>query len=354
MFSIQEGISYYLPPGPRLDSSEQWLDWFFALRTQALSIGIWDKIDPYEPDKDDDELVFPELENYEQFRDRLMEEAREANKPAPTTTDIMIAVGVQSTNAEIQLSIYEYRAAKERAIRVLIMETVRRSIYEAAILSHPGSQTLRQHVRSIQNMYVSNLEFFKMRIDEAYRAVLAETQVKGCEPEAWLHRWRQAFTRAEAFGSLYVQGDRGVFDFLAAISVFVEPEWMVGEYLLPSNSDKKPNLHTVSQRFYHHITSPLPPYSKPGSSSTKRTKAKENRSKKSCPCGPRKHPWDPEDCCVLEFAIRGSTDRKIKRPTIKRRKDILDEIWKEKWGELRQTLEQKGWDIPTPEATSNW
>ncbi|RSL81085.1 hypothetical protein CEP52_017271, partial [Fusarium oligoseptatum] len=153
MFSIQEGISYYLPPGPRLDSSEQWLDWFFALRTQALSIGIWDKIDPYEPDKDDGELVFPELENYEQFRDRLMEEAREANKPAPTTTDIMIAVGVQSTNAEIQLSIYEHRAAKERAIRVLIMETVRRSIYEAAILSHPGSQTLRQHVKSIQNMY---------------------------------------------------------------------------------------------------------------------------------------------------------------------------------------------------------
>ncbi|RSL72485.1 hypothetical protein CEP53_001152 [Fusarium sp. AF-6] len=196
-----------------------------------------------------------------------------------------------------------------------------------------------------------------MRIDEGYRAVLAETKVKGCDPEPWLHRWRQAFMRADAFDSLYVQGQRGVLDFLEAISVFVEPEWMsvmVGKYLSPSNNDKKPNLFTVSQSFYRHITSTFPPYRKPGSSSTKKAKKKEKRSKKSCPCGPKKRAWDPEDCCVLEFAIRGSTDRKIKRPSSKRQNDVLAEIWKEKWGELRQTLRQKDWDIPTPEGTSRW
>lgn len=46
---------------------------------------------------------------------------------------------------------------------------------------------------------------------------------------------------------------------------------------------------------------------------------------------------------VFEFVTGGPTDRKIKRPTIKKQNDILDELWEEKWEELRQTLEQKGW-----------
>jgi hypothetical protein len=103
---------------------------------------------------------------------------------------------------------------------------------------------------------------------------------------------------------------------------------MVGEYICPSNIDKKKQTYrplanissTTSHPFCYRTANPVA--------------ARKKTATMSCPCGLKKHPWDPEDCGVLEFAIRGSTDRNIKHLAIKKQNDILNEVWKEKWEKL--------------------
>ncbi|KAI8718214.1 hypothetical protein NCS52_00599600 [Fusarium sp. LHS14.1] len=350
MKSRRNSSPLYLSRSPQLQCADQWLDWFFDLRSKARTIGIWDNMDPYEPDGPDDELILPKARSFLKLKTRLIKEAQDNSKPDPLDADILRMYDILLRETESKLAIYHERAAKEEAIRNLIMDTVHPDIYEAAMNTLPGKHTLRQHVKSIQDIYAPTSLFLQSRVNVACRAVLDEAQAGNCDPEAWVHKWRKAFTRAEEFGSPYVQGREAVSDSLTAVDAHFAPGWGLstyGDYIDSSDNEKvNMTLQTISQSFFYYING-IPARSKLDARCTENVaQAQVIKVDMSCPCGRRNHPWEAEECSILEVAIRGYKDGRTNSLSRKRRNDILRELWKNQWGDLRLRLEKKGWDIP--------
>ncbi|KAF4332781.1 hypothetical protein FBEOM_13431 [Fusarium beomiforme] len=137
----------------RLQSLEQWVDWFFELRAIAKGLQIWDTMDPDQPDQDGDKLQSPKVEPYAKLKARLNKEARSENRPVLPEESIILLHNSLCQEAGIELLSYQERAQKEQAIRDLIISSVNPDIYESAIsktTKETSQHTLRQLLRTLQ------------------------------------------------------------------------------------------------------------------------------------------------------------------------------------------------------------
>lgn len=122
-----------LPKIQQLESPDQWLDLYAAVRSIAQGLEIWHTMNPTEKDQDDDKAVPPKVESYNAVRTRILKEARDEERTAPSEDAIIMLHGSLCKEAEIDMELYRERSQKEQAIRNLIMTTVSLEIYKDAM-----------------------------------------------------------------------------------------------------------------------------------------------------------------------------------------------------------------------------
>ncbi|KAJ3521370.1 hypothetical protein NM208_g13318 [Fusarium decemcellulare] len=345
-----------LPRIARLEIQEQWLDWFFAIRSHARGLEIWHTMDPDQPDQEDDKQKAPEIESYSKLKARLVQEAREENRSAPSEEAIITLYAALSRDAEIKLVSYQERTQKERAMRQQIMSTVHPDIYEAAmtkLAKGKSSHTLRQLLRELQVTLGIKSHFSKGIVSNAYETVLEEAKQGAINPEIWYSKWKKHLARAEDYNCPEVQGFFAIRRFLDAVGVRFDSQWadMRLLHILMNNNrthEDMPSLSEVGADFLDNLRgmkrrAAMKQYEvdvDDGSDMTDKAVAKPR-----CPCKRKKHPWPPEECSYLQYALTGTTTRPIKKLSETDREAIYQEIGKPHWAKLLQTLEDKGWSI---------
>ncbi|KAF4983045.1 hypothetical protein FZEAL_1445 [Fusarium zealandicum] len=339
----------HLPRVVKLDTADQWIDWYFTLRSQARGLGIWDRINPDNPDEPGDILKAPEFESYHQLKARLIKEAREENEPIPSEESIISWHKLLRGDVEINLAIYHEIAMKEQAILSLIVDTVHPDIYEAAMnkvdIKH-GEHSLRQLVRSFQKATAPAHFQITSKIGREYQDILDEARIKTVDPKKWYIRWNKVLTRAEECNVPEVIGTLAISNFLDAVGSCFAPEWAAIEGCqLETAIHKDAEISSLWEYGrYFRLALEVRPFERHRQLDGPQASDKPPASS-PCPCGRKRHNWEPENCSILEFAVRGFTDRPIKKLTEEKRDAICSELQKGKWTKLRKKLKREGWEI---------
>ncbi|KAH7184777.1 uncharacterized protein B0J16DRAFT_383831 [Fusarium flagelliforme] len=105
-----------IPKIQKLESPEQWLDWYSAVRSIARGLEIWHTMDPTEEDYDDDRAVPPEVESYSALRTRIIKEACGEDRTSPSEDAIIMPHSSLCKEAEIEMELYRERSQKEQAM----------------------------------------------------------------------------------------------------------------------------------------------------------------------------------------------------------------------------------------------
>ncbi|KAM0542372.1 hypothetical protein ACHAPJ_012839 [Fusarium lateritium] len=198
--SSRFSVPLKFPPIRRLETPVQWVDWFFAIRSIAQGLEIWDRMDPRQPDQVGDVLQMPRTVSYSKLKARLIDEAQKENKDSPSDESIILMHNSYCREAEIKLVSYQERAQKEWAVRNLIMTTVHTDLFENAMAKLPKEQTthtLRQLLSAIQSVVSSSTSDMQNEIGIAYTKVVKEAEQDIVEPLTWYFKWEKIFIRAQ-------------------------------------------------------------------------------------------------------------------------------------------------------------
>ncbi|KAF4462463.1 hypothetical protein FALBO_10723 [Fusarium albosuccineum] len=341
-----------LPRIAKLEIQEQWLEWFFAIRSHARGLEIWHTMDPDQADQEDDRLKAPEIESYPTLKTRLVKEARQEDRSAPSEEAIITLYAALCRDAEIKLVSYQERTQKEQAMRQQIMSTVHPNIYEAAMTKLAKGRslhTLRQLLRELQATLNIKSHVSGGLVSNAYEAVLEEARQGAINPEIWYSKWKKHLARAEDYNCAVVQGSPAIMEFLRAVGVHLNPRWADFKNMELIERERYGDMPTLSQvgaEFLNTVGNGRRWFTvvkKYETDPDDESDVVEAVTKARCPCKRKKHPWPPEQCSYLQYALSRTTTRPIKKLSGTECEAICQEIRKPHWAKLLRTLEDKGW-----------
>ncbi len=269
-----------------------------------------------------------------------------------------------------------------------LLTAAHNDIYEGEVAS------VRLIVQKLRHLINPSITAELTAIRERYRAALTKARKGSVKPSAWWAEWYTAYREALAQKIPEVEGTLAARDFLEAVQAKMAPQWaglqlsqmLYDEVVDPS---KCKTLDEISKWFkilvdqeenraklglpasgVYAAYGRNPGYgdsanggnrsaSASGSTtaaggkwsgsngSTSSTDNKRGRND-DCPCKYR-HPWSPDSCQTLRFALRGETEKR-RRPGPERCAAIKAELAQDKYADLRRALVEKGWlregDLP--------
>ncbi|RFN44616.1 hypothetical protein FIE12Z_11160 [Fusarium flagelliforme] len=184
----------------KLESLEQWLDWYSAVRSIARGLEIWHTRDPTEEDHDDDRAVPPKVESYSALKPRIIKEAHGEDRTSPSEDAIIMLHSSLCKEAEIEMELYRERSQKEQAMRSLIMASVPVEIYKSVMdkvtmIKHGDSfkrkskPTLRQLLRVLQKAMTLPEKETKKIIIKEYHELYGEARRDGLSYNQFHIKW---------------------------------------------------------------------------------------------------------------------------------------------------------------------
>ncbi|KAL2184476.1 hypothetical protein L209DRAFT_757964 [Thermothelomyces heterothallicus CBS 203.75] len=224
----------------RLTGPISWNSWYIKLQSRAKSAGIWGFVDPdgdREPDLED-----PQRPTREQARDNLIlasqEQLPEGLSPS-TSADLMPSdAAVMAEFARLQDSFYKdiAHAADVRKrmgqLQRWLAHTVDPKLYKAAKARRKKDVNLiRGIIQALRSMLTLSVGTLHTMVAAQYMASLDAAKRSGVNPQRWIRDFNVAFKRASEHNILEVQGARGIYAFLDAIAVRIQPTWAANERL---------------------------------------------------------------------------------------------------------------------------
>jgi hypothetical protein len=342
--------------GVRLEGSTTWPAWYQQLRAHCQSKTIWAEVNPKADELSASELKAPK-------RPTLADDA--SDDDAKTRA-------YDRSLAEWRSDITEWNArmSKHANVRSWITATVDADLLTAALMevspdddSEPTNQKLVQALMTeLAPSSTSTLTTVRMQ----YRAHLELARAGTMEPREWYRQWKSLYLRAKALSLAEIDGQLGTLDLLAALTVKYAPAWAnnMHDQILAQGvmGGPLPSLSQVGQLFSqkledHAMRHPIGSgaYATLGGSDSTKSPKQGGRSPKAgqeCPCTQLNQPghqWSPETCGRLRSVITGEPYRarsdRDKTLTAGQRQQILNNLHKPRWTELRATLAKKH-DIP--------
>ncbi|KAI6091623.1 hypothetical protein F4821DRAFT_226532 [Hypoxylon rubiginosum] len=196
-----------------------------------------------------------------------------------------------------------------------------------------------------------------------YRAILERARAIGGDPTIWYYQWLSAYISAKALGVPDVAGTPAVKDFIDAVGARMVPDWAtyrLDDHIMNISLGRPTlTLEQISICFIGWIEavsrhSPVPvipqneTVARRPDDSNKLVDSQSTSSGHRCPCNkePREaHPWIPEACGVLQFAITGRAGRKIPQLSDDECEKIRERYQFKRWRSLRTRIEELGWSV---------
>ena len=210
-------------------------------------------------------------------------------------------------------------------------------------------QTSTQAPKALKGHAVAPKPSTITKIRCEYQAVLEKAAEQSVNPRGWLNEWFLIFSKAQVYSIPEVQGNVAVSNFLMAVQANVAPYWARQEFyrLIENEVLGRPQvtLEVLGKVLFAVLEHELHGANKgPGRLTTKGGKSPNAQKGNPCPCLPGpgiKHPWRPDECGTLEFSLRGSTRRRIKKPSKEQCEDIKLRYGMTRWDALREHLTEK-------------
>ncbi len=342
--------------------------WFLQLKLNATFRNIWHIIDPAAPDAPHvtsqepsppptiDSLI-AELNAYRQ--EALLQweadgRTRAEKGPKPTET-VAVFEDVKEEHAARQKEYVVLQSTwSQRTTRYQqIWDWIRTTVDEAILAPHleklvrSDTLSLQAIVRSLQAEIAPSDDQTAERVRQEYRRVLVHARQGNYNPARWHSEWYRVYQRALSSGITDVQGSLAVKDFLDAVAVKFAPDWgrqQLNEFIAARELGEP--LRTLDQ--YGKVFSSYVEHTSFRSRNEQAgifaTLGERSDTEKGhvCPCrkSPRRHPWHPEHCALLELALTGKTSREITATD-----EELGAIRERAKGDekLIKELEKKGW-----------
>lgn len=379
-----------------LKSVYDWDRWITNIQFHAQIKGIWHHINPDAEDTNFDPTIPPTHPTRDLAIDivkarhakEFAESERDYNKADPLTrNELPVPKLLSPTEAQINEEYADLRRNYTSALSTWTSESNRyTTIFEyvgktvdSSLMERASTQLVQNNQTTLQAL----LKILKREISPAksvtqtairqqYQSVLVRAQNSGVTPRRWFNDWNQAYLRAKTAKIPDIEGVLGIKNFLQAIQYKIAPEWARGalaEVIKDEHLGNEPtSLDQYGKIFSGMILENELASTRKGPSvfaTLGSQKSGQNQGQQSqnsggaptggstkrgerCPCRKevsQTHPWSPETCGILEYAVTGSTDRPIRVPT----QEELEEIrkrWKHtRWEELRQKIADEGWKV---------
>ncbi|KAJ4127833.1 hypothetical protein NW768_008111 [Fusarium equiseti] len=346
-----------IPKIQKLESPDQWLDWYAAVRSIARGLEIWHTMDPKEEDQDNDRAVPPKVESYSALRNRTLKEAREEDRTPPSEDTIIMLHSSLCKEAEIKMELYRERSQKEQAMRSLIMTSVPVEIYKsvmdkATTIKHGNSfkrkskHTLRQLLRVLQDAMTLPEKETKQNIIKEYHELYDEAGRDGLSYNQFRIKWTNIIIKIlDTMGPVVASygGDEEATRAMKSLKSWIQ--WPHGRPTYSDSTDWKADavsLLSLGMLSLEHVLAGV------GINTLTLDDVRWRRDASGlflCPCFKQKHRWTPEECGNVRWAITGRPVKGIKKPSASQRQDIREAMQDPKWATIRDCYIIQGHDL---------
>ncbi|KAI4861266.1 hypothetical protein F4820DRAFT_434326 [Hypoxylon rubiginosum] len=220
------------------------------------------------------------------------------------------------------------------------------------------------------------------KVKNEYRATLERARTGAVNPETWYWEWRSAYLSAEVYGIPDVTGKLPVKEFIYAVGARMFPGWAFNALYewIKNDTLGRPTLtldetgivfkgwidetSTWQRHDAYRTETPTervrdssPRYDnpeRPGKSS-RPAEPRSTSTGNACPCekiAGKAHPWPPEECGILQYAVVGYCDRQTPKLSDKKCKEIRTWYETARWRYLRAWIELYGWSVKPTTASS--
>jgi len=362
--SIEHGEAF-------LRDRQSWPAWFLQLQFDSTFRNVWQYVNPSaldaphliaaEPqspptinellDKLNDERAEP---TRAWDMDERLEAEKGARPRAPRSAkfeDIKEEHAARLKSYTIEQASWVQRSGRYQHI----WNWVRSSVDEELLRPHletlvrEDKVSLQNVVRRLQAQFAPSDDVSADRVRQEYRRVLEVGKRGTVNPQRWYEDWFKVLCRARTYRLPEIEGFLAIKDFLDTISAKLSPTWGAQQLanVIVAKELGEP-IRTLEE--YGRAFESLAQHSAFVTSTDQRTFAtfggRPDRGY-ACPCkdGDR-HPWRPVECSLLEYAIKGTSERRLSlTPTAHELELVRQRLRAKQWSDLREALVRKGWPV---------
>lgn len=353
--------------------------WFLQLKFHCMLRGIWEQVDPEEPDQPNsltDIPVQPTLEsvlnskraaaqtdyikqlgNWNQS-DQATRGAAPVEPEEPDHDKAVLELDQLQKQWNASNTVTSIVSNRHLAVWNWVNRTVDASLLASAQVKivTQGTATLQRVIRALKDHLAPSPSSARTTAAEEYRATLKTARAGGKDPLKWHAQWHRAFLRAQAYDLADVDGVLAAKDFINAVGERMAPDWAsrAMQDLVRDDELGSPTL-TLEQLGAWFValgheganrSSKGPAVFATLSNQASQRGSRSDRPKVPCPCG-QTHPWQPEDCARLEMATRGSSKlaQRLGKSSLtpSQASEIRKRLEEASWSTLKGRLSDKGW-----------